>query len=350
MNLKPALILAGFVAVAAAAGIGVSTLQHPPRHAPATVSFAPTGPTPVPRQPSVAFEFSVADDPSTGDVVLFGGVYDFDNTWLWNGSTWSLAHPTRSPAGRYGGADAFDPQSNQILLFGGRLQPGTPVNDTWAWDGRTWLELNAGGPDAPRPGDGAQMAWDPAHNTMLLVTPPSASTGGGQTWTWTGARWQRQIGGDLGSSFFDLLLAYDPITHSMVAEGCCQVRPNDLIGQSSSTWRWDGSRWLVAEAQSPGNASAMALDPVRGELVLCNCNLVGGIVPSLYAWSGTRWAPVPSGSVPSQPQAEVDDASRSQFLLLGFAIAGGESIAQPLDVWLFSETGWRQLDAGPASG
>lgn len=349
MNLKPGLLLVGFVAIAAAAGIGVSTLQRPPHHASSpAVSFAPTGPTPVPPQPWVAFEFSVADDPSTGDVVLFGGVYNFDNTWLWNGTTWSLAHPSRSPSGRYGGAAAFDPESEQILLFGGRLQPGTPVNDTWAWDGRTWLKLNSGGADAPRPGDGAQMAWDPVQNTMLLVTPPTASNAGGQTWAWTGARWERELGGDLGSSFYDVQLAYDPITRSMLAEGCCQVRPNDLIGQSSSTWRWDGTRWLVADAHSPGNGTGMALDPGRGQLVLCNCNLVGGIIPSLYAWSGKDWAPVVSGTVPSQPQAEVDDVGRSQFLLLGFAISGGDFIAQPLDVWLFGETGWRRLGASLA--
>ena len=185
MNLKPGFILIAIVAIAAAAGIGVSTLQRPHHPASPTVSLPPTGPTPVPREPSVAFEFSVADDPSTGDIVLFGGVYNFNNTWLWNGSRWSLAHPSRSPSGRYGGAAAFDPQSNQILLFGGLEQAGTPVNDTWAWDGRTWLELNGGGSSAPRAGDGAQMAWDPARNTMLLVTRPNQVNGGGQTWVWT---------------------------------------------------------------------------------------------------------------------------------------------------------------------
>jgi hypothetical protein len=348
MSLRPGFILAGFVAIAAAAGLGVSALQHPAHQAP-VVHFAPSGPTPIPRQPSVAFEFSIADDPSTGDVVLFGGVYDFDNTWLWNGSAWRLAHPSRSPQGRYGAAAAFDPQSNQILLFGGRLQPGTPANDTWAWDGRTWQELNSGGPNAPRAGDGGQMAWDASRNTMLLVTPSSGSIGGAQTWTWTGTHWQRQLGGDLGSSFYDVLLAYDPVSQSMLAEGCCQVHDSNLIAHAASTWRWDGSRWDVVASGSPGNASAMALDPARGELVLCNCTLVGGVVPSLYAWNGTAWTPVAAGAVPSQPQAEVADVSRSQFLLLGFAIAGGDSIAQPLGVWLFNESGWRQLDAGAAS-
>ncbi|MGA7988561.1 MAG: kelch repeat-containing protein [Candidatus Dormiibacterota bacterium] len=349
MYVKPGFILVGFVAIAAAVGIGVSALQRPPHHAPA-VSLPPTGPTPVPHEPSVAFEFSAADDPSTGDVVLFGGVYDFDNTWLWNGSTWSLAHPSRSPSGRYGGAAAFDPQSDQILLFGGRLEAGTPTNDTWAWDGRTWLEVNGGGAEAPRPGDGSQMAWDAARNTMLLVTPPTGPNGGAQTWIWTGARWQRQLGGDLGSSFHNVLLAYDPVSRSVVAEGCCQVLPTQLAGGDSSTWRWDGTRWLVVDPRSPGGGSAMALDPVRSQLVLCDCNLVGGVVPSLYVWSGKDWAPLPSGSVPSQPQAEIDDVSRSQFLILGFAIGVGESIAQPLDVWQFNETSWRQLDGKAGSG
>jgi hypothetical protein len=181
------------------------------------------------------------------------------------------------------------------------------------------------------------------------VTRPSEGTGGGETWNWTGAEWQRQLGGDLGSSYSGALLGYDPTTRSLLAEGCCQVSPSDVISRLPSTWRWDGSRWLDARAHSPGDASAMALDPVRGELVLCNCNLVGGIAPSLYAWSGSTWSSVGAGSVPSQAQAEIDDVSRSQFLLLGFAIAGGDSIAQPLDVWLLSETGWRQLDAGPAA-
>jgi hypothetical protein len=348
---RPGVILAAIVAVAAAAGISVSLIQRPPPSRP-VVHFTPVsvGPTPVPRQPLVAFGFSVADDASTGQVVLFGGVSDFANTWDWNGSAWALLHPANSPPGRYGTSAAFDPQSGQILLFGGRLQSGAPVNDTWGWDGTNWQALSTGGAGEPPTGGGSQMAWDPALNQMLLVTPSAGASGGGQTWIWTGTRWLRQSAGVLGAIDSSILLAYDPVSRTMLAEGCCAVQAANLVGEPSSTWRWDGSRWLqVAGADSPSDASAIAIDPARGEPVLCNCNLVGGVVPALWAWNGDEWVTVASDRVPSQPQAEVEDVTHSEFLLLGFAFAGASSIAQPVQMWELSGSVWRVLDAGPVS-
>jgi len=46
--------------------------------------------------------------------------------------------PQASPEGRFGAAEAYDPQTKTVMLFGGRLEPGTPVHDTWAWKGTTW--------------------------------------------------------------------------------------------------------------------------------------------------------------------------------------------------------------------
>jgi hypothetical protein len=348
MSARWGAILVATVAVAAAAGITVSRFNRPqpPTHAVPEVTPVGDGPTPVPRQPMVAFEFSAADDPSAGDVVLFGGVDNFANTWLWNGGTWTLAHPAVSPPGRYGAAAAYDPESGQVLLFGGRLEPGTPANDTWGWDGRNWEELDAGAGGATS-GDGAAMAWDPARNQMLLVTRPAAARGGGQTWTWSGRRWQREPHGDLGSTYFGILVGYDPVSRSMLAEGCCQAGPTGLALARASTWRWDGSTWLtVSSAASPPDGTALAIDPTRGELVICNCDLVDGIVPGLLAWTGRNWVAIDAGPVPPQPQAEVDDAGHSQFLLLGFAIVGADSFAQSIEVWSDGGSVWHQLDAG----
>lgn len=349
--MRPGVILAAFVAVAALAGISVSLIQRPPpSHPVPRVTPVPAGPTPVPRQPSVAFAFSVTADPSTGQVILFGGVSNFANTWDWNGATWSLLHPLNSPQGRYDTSAAFDPQSGQIMLFGGHLQSGSPVNDTWGWDGTTWQVLSRGGASEPPPGGGSQMAWDPATNQMLLVTRPGIAAAGGQTWIWTGTHWLRQPAGVLGGNNSSIILAYDPVTRTMLGEGCCAVNSANLVDEPSSTWRWDGSAWLlIAGAESPSNATAMAVDPALGNLVLCNCNLVGGIVPALYTWDGTRWAVLDTERVPPQPQAEVDDVTHSQLLLLGFAFAGAEFIAQPVQMWELSGSAWRLLDAGPIS-
>jgi hypothetical protein len=348
---RPGVILAACIAVAAAAGLSVSLIQRPPPSHPVVRITPPSvGPTPVPHQPSVAFAFSVADDASSGQVILFGGVADFANTWAWNGSTWALLHPFNSPPGRYESSAAFDPQSGQILLFGGHLQAGTPVNDTWGWDGTNWQQLSAGGAGEPTPGGGSQMAWDPALNQMLLVTPPAAGSGGGQTWIWTGTHWLHQSAGVLGAVDSSIFLGYDPVSRTMLAEGCCVVQAANLVGEASSTWRWDGSRWLaVAGAASPPDASAVAIDPGRGQLVLCNCDLVSGVVPALWTWTGAEWAPLTTDRVPPQPQAEVDDITHSALLLIGFAFGGAESIAQPVQTWELSGSAWRLLDAAPVT-
>ena len=80
-------------------------------------------PTPIPRGPISGIGFTVADDPSSGQVVLFGGVGNYANTWIWNGGHWTLAEPATSPPGRIDAAAAYDPLTKQVLLFGGRHAP-----------------------------------------------------------------------------------------------------------------------------------------------------------------------------------------------------------------------------------
>jgi hypothetical protein len=288
----------------------------------------------------------VADDLATQDVVLFGGVDDFGSTWLWTGTRWELTHPAVSPPGRYGAAAAYDPETDQVLLFGGRLEPGTPVNDTWGWDGRNWQALNDGA-GGPPPGDGGVMAWDPVRDPMLLVTRPPATTGSGETWIWSGSAWQRRPAGDIGTNDSGLVMAYDPVSGSLLAEGCCQTPSGSAGAERYATWRWDGSRWHELLPQlSPPNSTGLAIDPSRDQLVLCSCGLVGGLVPAMWAWTGTQWVAMDTGRVPPQPETELDEVDRSELLVLGFAIAAGGSIAQPIEVWALSGATWTRVDTG----
>ena len=63
----------------------------------------------------------MAYDPGTGQLVLFGG-YDggfLDDTWTWNGSTWTQMTPATSPPARDSASMAYDPGTGQLVLFGG---------------------------------------------------------------------------------------------------------------------------------------------------------------------------------------------------------------------------------------
>ena len=49
-------------------------------------------------------------------VSVFGGIDSYNDTWLWNGTRWSLAKPSLSPAGRFGAAAAYDPATDHIYI------------------------------------------------------------------------------------------------------------------------------------------------------------------------------------------------------------------------------------------
>ena len=343
--MRPGVILACTIAVAAAAGITVSLIQRSPPGQQSPQSGPPKHlvPTPVPHEPNVEFGFSAADDAATNQVVLFGGVDDYSSTWLWNGSSWSLANPTVSPPGRFNASAAYDPQSRQILLFGGRLAPGQLVNDTWAWNGRGWKELNRGG-SGPPPGEGSSMAWDPALGQMMLVTASTSDPAGAETWLWGGASWAREPGGDLGASYARIVIAFDPVSQSILADGCCAETGTAALSKQPSTWRWESTQWKpIKTSLNPLEGSLLALDPATGHLILCSCDLSGGLFPELWSWSGQDWVSLEIQPVPVEPEAEVADVGRSQFLLLGPTAVQGT--AQPVETWTLSGPVWRQLDA-----
>src|SRR5580698_2811688 len=69
-----------------------------------------------------------------GEVVLFGGastdgfVTIEGDTWLWNGSAWTEAHPARDAA-------ALATTGTRAVLFGGFTAGDvTAIGDTWVWD------------------------------------------------------------------------------------------------------------------------------------------------------------------------------------------------------------------------
>ena len=265
LNTRSVIVLLGIIAVASAIGIVVSFGQRSPARIsdPAPTPFArqPITPSPVPLEPQSGDGFSVADDLATHQIVLFGGVGNYANTWLWDGSKWTLAHPQTSPEGRFGASEAYDPQTKTVLLFGGRLEPGTPVHDTWAWNGTTWLDLDSGA-GGPQPGEGSDMAWDPAHKQMVLLTRSGVISNPARTWVWSGTHWTQPAGSALPAGASYSPMWFDPVTRSLLAVGCC-VGPPPSTGAANTTWRWNGASWtlLPTPANPPINAVRAALDP-----------------------------------------------------------------------------------------
>jgi hypothetical protein len=136
-------------------------------------------------------------NPATETVVLFGGTgadngdyggTPFGDTWEWNGrtKTWTQMFPASSPSPR-GTTLAYDAISNTVVLFGGDNGGGDCCriyyNDTWTWDGVTWTQQSPA--ISPPARTAHSMAYDASLGQVVVFGgtsgPPQALN---DTWGW----------------------------------------------------------------------------------------------------------------------------------------------------------------------
>lgn len=91
---------------------------------------------------------AMAYDARRGVVVLFGGrradLSLLGDTWEWDGSAWNPRTPPVSPSPRQAHQLVYDRARGVVVLAGGTDDGVTTVfDDTWEWDGVTWTRRTA---------------------------------------------------------------------------------------------------------------------------------------------------------------------------------------------------------------
>jgi hypothetical protein len=134
---------------------------------------------------------TAAYDAANSTIVVFGGRREdgelSDRTWVWNGSTWSMAGIVGAvPPARAQASMAFDAELDppQLILFGGRGNSGVLLDDTWTWNGSSWNQVQTA--DSPGGRAGAATTTDGSGHVVLfggygipsstVSTGPSTST------------------------------------------------------------------------------------------------------------------------------------------------------------------------------
>jgi len=134
--------------------------------------------SPPPRGPA-----PMAYDNSRQEVLLYGGEalessQVFGDTWLWDGSNWSLQTPSTSPGPKQDDGMTYDGASGQVILFGGNSEPGSWTNETWLWNGESWTQAY---PEASPPPMGVlSLVYDTSKGQPILF----GGSGLDQTWVW----------------------------------------------------------------------------------------------------------------------------------------------------------------------
>jgi hypothetical protein len=85
----------------------------------------------------------MAFDPSSGKVVMFGGNVSrgttyLSDTWLWDGTAWTQAHPTQSPEARDRTIAVTDTATGRVVLYGGQINEQATYSDVWIWAQGAW--------------------------------------------------------------------------------------------------------------------------------------------------------------------------------------------------------------------
>lgn len=206
----------------------------------------------------------VAYDPENDQLVLYGGSLSFeqvsDETWLWDGATWQMAEgPTPGRRDHFSMTYADD----GIILFGGQdTFNGEQWSDTWLWDGAAWSQVATEGPVRYHYAYG----YDPVREQALMFGGTDGSSEFNDLWAWDGASWQVIDGGTGPSPRSHARMAFDAAEGVMVLFGGFTSS-----GPDAETWLWDGEQWTeyeAAVAPAPRGFGAMAYDPLREKIVL----------------------------------------------------------------------------------
>lgn len=141
--------------------------------------------------PPVAATGSLAWDGATRTMVFAD---DRPSLWRFDGRRWTPVAPVGPdvPPARDASALAGT-GSGHWLLFGGARQGATGilgVNDTWTFDGRSWSQRRVR--VAPPPRSGASAAYDPTRHRVVVFGGIAGGYGMASlndTWTWDGTAW-----------------------------------------------------------------------------------------------------------------------------------------------------------------
>jgi hypothetical protein len=149
---------------------------------------------------------------------------------------------------------SFDGAHGDVVLFGGDLYP-TIYNDTWVYDGTTWTQQFP--TTSPPSGSSTGMAYDAARQKIVLFD-------GGGTWTWDGSSWANALPVVSPSQLYGVAMAYDAARRQVVLFGGA-VSDGQVFGD---TWVWNGTSWripfIAQTSLAPDSGSAGTTVQVSG--------------------------------------------------------------------------------------
>jgi len=299
------------------------------------------------------------------EVVLFGGTAGLlsrlNDTWIWNGSAWTLgsAQPLVGGAsGRVNAAIAYDSAQGSAVMFGGDctvLLLPCQLNDTWTWNStaKVWTQAQANNGSQstiqPAPRTGAMMVFDSSLNQVVLFggLDLAGNVYLNDTWKYnfTSSKWTQINASNCASTSLpacraDSTIGRDSSGQVVLFGG---VNGSGLLGD---TWTGTGGAWSaynlsapsarkmasMAYFNHPGGGTAAGLELFGGQgAVSSQCP--GGVCGDTWTWNG-RWVQIYGAGGANQPAGRYDAAAATDTSGGVVLFGGNNGTAVVGDTWL----------------
>jgi hypothetical protein len=302
---------------------------------------------------------NTGDPPTPGSVVvLFGGmsslpsgfpyVPSLQDTWTFDGVTWSPASSDSTPSNRYESQAAT--LGKQVLLFGGlqseMTDEGTNFDDyteefqdTWLFSGGAWTNPSEMTFPSGRE-DAAITAFGGTSVLLFGGYDISSQSALSDTWIYNGSVWAESTATGPGASNGFVAAAIG--TKALLFGGTNSSSGNPE--EDNETWTFDGAAWTQLNPSSSPPVGSYSMSPLGSRVVLFGSPDDGTRTVTTWVFDGTDWSEVTTAHAPTW---------RLGFMMatLGDAVIvfGGQSSTGLVnDTWSFDGTDWKQLSPAGA--
>lgn len=293
------------------------------------------------RQPSPARAGgTVAEAPAGAGLLLHGGqrrceVFScgewgptpYQDTWLWNGSTWTQATGP-APSSQASNSIALSRSMGRTVMYGGAYGVGPYSDRTYLFNGTGWTQASL----SPNPGRRASavLAQDRTGRLVLFGGADYVVRSNGadgpvlytDTWSYSAAGWQLLRPAHSPAPRAGAVAAYDSGRGELVVFGGARQVPGSFEWKrNAQTWVWDGTDWQrrTPATSPPAEYGTMTYDRRLGRVVLLTASR------QTWTWDGTTWRREP-GTGPPFGQMGYDPVSRRTVLLAARTAADGSVV------------------------
>jgi hypothetical protein len=235
--------------------------------------------------PAARAGHAMATNPITDTILLFGGAGTFvtyNDTWTYDGSNWTQLSPVNSPTAKFYTGLVYDTSRAVYVMYGGNATYTSPgVNQTWEFDGVTWTQRFP----AANPGNlgGHAMAFDWWRNRVVLyggIKTVGPIVDSNETWEYTGTNWVNRNPATRPGRLEHHSMCFHGGVGKTILFGGVNADPSTPPGDvaNDKTWAYDGNTntWtelaIVGPRPNKRERATLAYDPVREV-----CVLTGGL-------------------------------------------------------------------------